>query len=414
MRCRLCTAQAPQVLIQYDDVPVAGCYVRPQQEGDPCKPLEVRRCSDCGLVQLSESLADSFYEDYRFMGDVSGGYRGHLSQVADWVAQEAGLAACVVEIGASNGSLLSMLRDRGLEARGFEPAAKPAGVARERGLEIIQDYLDAHSAQAWAGEADVIIIRHVLEHIPLLDDFMAGVEVLSHPGTVLVVEVPDLTSTVREGLHTSFYHPHVNYFDSDTLRVLLDRWGWRMGPSATVDIFGGSLLACAGRLERQAPLAWSTPRGDTVELLWPGELANFCHQWRKKATALRAFLEAQRAEGLVIDGYGAAERTVAALGYAEVKPGQLRRLYDRNPLLSGWCVPGSRTPIVHPDLLAVDPPDLLVIFATSHEAEIIAQQASFLESGGLFVSLRGDEPELVGLPMRRIGSSQGQGGRAWC
>jgi hypothetical protein len=77
-------------------------------------------------------------------------------------------------------------------------------------------------------------------------------------------------------------------------------------------------------------------------------------------------------------------------------------------------VPGSRTPIVHPDLLGVDPPDLLVIFATSHEAEIIAQQAAFLESGGLFVSLRGDEPELVGLPMRRIARGKQGGAQAWC
>jgi hypothetical protein len=400
MRCRLCGGAATQRLIGFARVPVAGCYVDPSQDKDPCRPLELRRCGECSLVQLAEALEDVFYEDYRFQGDVAVGYRGHLEAVADWVAGAAGLSASVIEVGASNGALLSLLRERGLEARGFEPAAGPAQVARQRGLEIAQDYLNPQSASRWAGEADVIIIRHVLEHIPALDDFMAGVEALSHAGTALVIEVPDLTATVRAGLHTNFYHPHVNYFDQETLGWLLDRWGWRASTGAIVDIFGGSLLLCAGRKGRQSPLGWPAPQGDPVELLWPGELEVFCRQWERRGEALRTFLQERAAEGMIVDGYGAAERTVAALGYAQVGPGLVRRLYDQNPLLEGWAVPGARATIHSPSAMKADPPDLLVIFASSYEAEIIAQNAWFLEQGGLFVSLREAEPRLVGLPAR--------------
>lgn len=395
MKCRACGSETGAPLVSYPSLPVSGCYVKADsQKDDPCRPFSVVRCQSCQLVQLQESLETAFYEDYRFMGDVGEGYSAHLQAVSDWIGRCWSGHPRVVEVGASNGSLLALLKSSGATVSGFEPAVTPARRAQARGLDVRVAPLTPQTAAPLASQADVVVIRHVLEHIDDLERFMEGVNALAHEGTRLVIEVPDLPSTVIAGLQTNFYHPHLSYFDRRTLSALLARFGWRVDVARIVDIFGGSLLVGASRAAEPA-LIWPEPPGVSCHAISEATVSAFFADWSTSFEALRAFLDKQRAMGRTIDGYGAAERTVAALGFAEVGPQHIRRLYDRNPLLWGWCVPGSRIPILSSQVILEDPPDLMVIFASSHEREIMAQQVALLERGCRFVSLRGAAPRVI-------------------
>ena len=408
IQCRLCGQDTGPALIGFDALPVAGCYVRQDAEADPCRPLSVHKCPRCGLVQLGQGLEEGFYDDYRFVGDVSSGYKAHIEGVASWLGAIMPARAVVIEIGASNGALLKACASRGLQVAGFEPAHGPSSLARAQGLDVVTALLTPDTAIPFMGEADAIVIRHVLEHIEDLSTFMAGATVLAHPGTRLVIEVPDLPSTIEAGLHSNFYHPHISYFDRDSMAALLARHGWRVDRTSIVDIFGGSLLLTASRIEAPPWDVRSQP-GEPCSELPLEAFERFIAQWAQRAASLRGFLEAQRAEGLVVDGYGAAERTVAAMGVAGLTRDHVRRLYDRNPLLEGWCVPGGRMPICAPEaLMAPDSPDLLVIFALSHEREIMAERVAFLEGGGRFVSLRGDTPRIIDLDTWRRENARAQ------
>ncbi len=401
--CRACGGPLTVSLMHYrEPVPVAGCYVEiDSEEDDPCRPLEVVRCGDCGLVQLAQGMDTSFYEDYRFIGGVGTGYPAHLQAVTQWLGRTTHLGATqVVEVGASDGTLLDMLRQCGAQVVGFEPALEPAARARAKGLDVRSAALTPRMAAPLAEQADVIVIRHVLEHIDDIDTFMEGVNVLAHEHTRLVIEVPDLTSTVQRGLHTNFYHPHLSYFEIQTLERLLQRHGWRVDVASVVEIFGGSLLVGASRSE-SAPLRWAKPIGIACCNTSPRLLGEFFDGWNRRAEALRVFLDAQVQAGRVVDGYGAAERTVAALGYAGIDRRHLRRICDRNPLLHGWAVPGSRIPIESPQALQYAPPHLLVIFAVSYEAEIIHQLQGLLERGVAFVSLRDERPRIIDINVWR-------------
>lgn len=394
MSCRLCCSRENDALVSYDSLPVAGCYVTPNDLGeDPCRPFSVLRCQDCGLVQLGQALDASFYADYRFVGDVSSGYKAHMDRVAGWVHEVVGDGKLVIEVGASNGALLEEVQRLGCRAAGFEPALEPARRAQAKGLQVVAEALTVNTAAQRGGQADAIVIRHVMEHIDDLHGFMEAVTVLSHKTTTLVVEVPDLASTVRSNLHSNFYHPHLCYFDEYTLGRLLKEHGWTVQGSSIVDIFGGSLLMVATRSEDAASLP-ALP-GKPTEALLTGELESFFAGRAANADALRNFLDACAEQGLVVDGYGAAERTIAAIGAAGIEHHHLRRLYDRNSLLWGWSVPGCRVPIAPAEDMYVDPPDLVVVFAVSHEDEIIQEQSAYLESGGRFVSLRAGAPRVL-------------------
>lgn len=96
-----------------------------------------------------------------------------------------------------------------------------------------------------------------------------------------------------------------------------------------------------------------------------------------------------------MDGYGAAERTIATLGMCDLGRRHIRRLVDRNPAFQGRETPGSRIPILAPEALREDPPDALVIFAQSHEAEIAGELAGPGWPAMRLISMRSSSPRFL-------------------
>jgi len=392
-RCRSCAAPLEEVLIEFASLPVAGAYVAPESpDEDPLLPLTLMRCAVCGLVQLRENLLPDFYHGYRFTGGLSSGYKGHLCSIARRLTQEFPPQSRVLEIGSSDGTLLEMLRDGGLVVGGFEPAQGPARISREKGLDVVGDFFGKDSAdKSPVKSADVVIIRHVLEHIDNFEEIFAGLRKLENPS--LLIEVPDLFSTVSKQIYGSIYHAHPCYFDIASLTYLLEKYGWFVETTEVVDIFGGSLLVSAGLShESSARTDRTTPGASPVS---SEELDLFVKGWKKSLVAIRTFFEGINSEGLRVAGYGAGERTTAILGTTGLGQKHISRLYDKNTAIQGFSLPGSRIPIKDPGELIHDKPDALVVFAQSFEEEIISEQAEYQREGGRFISMRTVPPSFI-------------------
>lgn len=240
--CRICTRNLEEELVAFLDLPVSGVYVSPESPlPDPVFPLTLLRCSFCGLVQLRESLSASFYSRYSFMSGVATGYKDYLTQLASHLQKKLQPGTRIIEIGCSDGTLLKSLGDTGFSVAGFEPAMEPAQAAQKKGLTVANEFLNIDSANRSGFEsADVIIVRHVLEHIDDFPAIFAGIERLAAPDAILLIEVPNLTSTIEKLIYSNIYHIHPCYFDVDTMSVLLKQYDWIPEGSRIVDIFGAA------------------------------------------------------------------------------------------------------------------------------------------------------------------------------
>src|SRR5690348_10621418 len=119
-QCRICAARLDNELTSFAALPVAGTYGKPGETSpDPVSPLTLMQCSACGFVQLKESIQASFYERYRFLSGVAPGYKEHLSAIASDLAGQLAPGRHVLEIGASDGTLLDYLRSFGFSVAGF-------------------------------------------------------------------------------------------------------------------------------------------------------------------------------------------------------------------------------------------------------------------------------------------------------
>ena len=107
------------------------------------------------------------------------------------------------------------------------------------------------------------------------------------------------------------------------------------------------------------------------------------------------FIRNLASENINVAGYGAAERTCSIIGTAGLTNREITCLYDKNQNLVGKSLPALRIPIRHADSIDDDMPDYMVIFAQSHEPEILGQLTSFRKRGGKCVSLRSGTPIIV-------------------
>ena len=64
---------------------------------------------------------------------------------------------------------------------------------------------------------------------------------------------------------------------------------------------------------------------------------------------------------------------------------QQEAIVDRSPLKQGRYTPGTHIPIVAPEWIEQQRPDVLLLLAWNFAAEIVSQQTAFLEAGGRFL-----------------------------
>ena len=168
----------------------------------------------------------------------------------------------VLDVGAGNGNVVAGLRDAGVDAWGVEPSGAGAEIARSRGLAtVVEGTLeDALATGAIARSGwDIVRMYQVLEHVPdpvqTLDEIRG---ILADRGR-LIIGVPNLNSLARRTMGASWdgleLPRHLTHFTPRTLRMVLDRAGFRVRRLRTVALFGilpGSLDArtAGGRRQR--------------------------------------------------------------------------------------------------------------------------------------------------------------------
>lgn len=152
----------------------------------------------------------------------------------DAAEEQTGGPGQVLEVGAGRGDLLDCFRAAGWDVIGLEPAADVAAACRERGLDVRAQTMEALLASHPDMQADAVVLRFVLEHVPepvaLLQDVIRSLR----PGGALVVEVPndfnDLQEAAVRKLDTERWWiaepDHVNYFDFESLTRTLETVGF--------------------------------------------------------------------------------------------------------------------------------------------------------------------------------------------
>ncbi|MDD2707150.1 MAG: class I SAM-dependent methyltransferase [Verrucomicrobiae bacterium] len=399
MRCRHCDFDLTEPFIDLGSAPPSNAYLSREALARPEKwyPLRVYVCSKCWLVQTEDfaGRGELFDSHYAYFSSYSTTWLAHAEAYVGKMAARFSLSteSVVVEIAANDGYLLQYVKARGIPCYGVEPTASTAAAAKNRNLDIIEEFFGVQLARRLtvAGRpADLMVANNVLAHVPDINDFVTGFALLLKPNGVATFEFPHALNLIEKRQFDTIYHEHYSYLSLLAVEGVFKTNGLRIFDVEEIPTHGGSLRIFAQRADtgKHAVL-------DRLDALRKKELqAGICSRsfyadFQKKAVRIKndllAFLIDAGQKGRKVAAYGAAAKGNTLLNYAGVRPDLLPYVADKSPAKQGQWLPGSRIPIVSEDHLRNNRPDDILILPWNIRDEILEQLAYARAWGARFV-----------------------------
>ncbi|MBB5700148.1 class I SAM-dependent methyltransferase [Sphingomonas yantingensis] len=400
MQCRHCHSTVDIPFVDLGTSPPSNSYVTQENLDRPERyyPLRVAVCSNCWLVQ-TEDFADReefFSEDYAYFSSFSTSWLEHSKRYVEQMQARFGLGAdsLVVEIAANDGYLLQYVKAAGIGALGVEPTHSTAEAAREKGIEVVEEFFGVALAEQLVAEgrsADLTAANNVLAHVPDINDFVAGFARLLKPAGVATFEFPHLLELVEKGQFDTVYHEHYSYLSLTAVQRIFAANGLDVFDVETLPTHGGSLRVYAQRSDTKAHAACPgvaevLDRETKAGVATADFYAGFQTRVDQLKDALVSFLIEAKRDGKRVAAYGAAAKGNTFLNFAGVRRDLVSFVVDRNPAKAGKFMPGSRIPIVGEDALQSERPDLILILPWNLRDEVVAQLDYAREWGAQFVT----------------------------
>ncbi|MFQ5690922.1 MAG: methyltransferase domain-containing protein, partial [Gemmatimonadota bacterium] len=404
-RCRSCESDRLHLFLSLGPMPLANAFLRfPEEFGtEPSFPLDVYLCGDCSLVQLNHVVdPEILFRNYIYVTGTSDTIGLHNRRYARAVRDSFDLGSedLVVEIASNDGSLLKCFRELGVRTLGVEPARNIAALAREAGIDTVEEFFDSARARAVVadhGPAAAVIANNVLAHVDDVRDFLLGCLRLLRPGGRLIVEVPYLGELLNRLEYDTIYHEHLCYFSVTALMRLYEVAELSIERIERVPVHGGGLRVFA-RPRTECPrhgesVVRMAEREAGAGLADLARFERFAREVRANRDALLSLLGSRRGGGRQLAGYGAPAKGNTLLNFCGIGPELLPYVVDRNPMKVGTYTPGTHIPVRPVATLAERRPDDVLILAWNFADEIMNQQSAYREAGGRF---------LVPIPQPRV------------
>jgi hypothetical protein len=398
MRCRFCTAPLAHVFVDLGSSPLANSYLTAEQcrRAETFYPLKVFVCGECFLVQLDvQQTPDHIFSDYAYFSSYTDSWVTHARDYADHVVERFGLngKSTVVEIASNDGYLLQHFVARHIPVLGIEPARNVAAVAEAKGVPTRVAFFGMQLARTLIAEgirADLIAANNVLAHVPSLNDFVAGIDLLLARRGVATLEFPHLMRLMADNQFDTIYHEHYSYFSFTAVNAVFAAHGLTLFDVEELPTHGGSLRIFARHTDD-----YSRPVGPRVPALLEREeaagvrslatYASFAEQVKRTKRELLQFLIEADRRGRTVVGYGAPAKGNTLLNYCGVGTDFMNFTVDRSPHKQGLYLPGTHIPIYAPEAIAEMKPDYVLILPWNVKEEVMAQMACIRDWGGAFV-----------------------------
>jgi hypothetical protein len=183
-------------------------------------------------------------------------------------------------------------------------------------------------------------------------------------------------------------HGHFAYYSAPVMCRALEKLGLRTVLARSYPLYGGTVLlaASAGVAAGQPDDVGSLLDAEQAAgVLDVGAARGLQASASATATGLRSFLVAQQERGARVFGYGAASRAVSLFGLADVDEKLVLGVADASAAKQGCRMPGTRVPVISPDELVAQAPDIVLVLVPDLMPEVRRTLPEIALGGGRWV-----------------------------
>jgi len=360
--------------------PLANDFCKDDQRRAGYAPLKVLFCPRCTLAQLSVVVSpEVLYRNYPYVTSPSKTMQDHFARIAEDIEVVAGKSKNVLEIGSNDGKLLALMRSRGHNVQGIDPAENLAAIANADQLPTLVGLFGKDTIPDLPQPSyDIIIARHVFCHVDNWREFVSGLECVSHENTLICIEAPYAGDMLESCSFDTVYHEHLSYLSIKSVMALLKETHLRLDRVMRYPIHGGAImLMLRGRGASGSDGEFQLHENITVE-----DWEQFATTATQQITELKRTVYSLAAKGKRVAGLGASAKSTVWISACGFTRKEIAFIADNTPQKQWRFSPGTDIPIVDEGAILRELPDYVLMWAWNYKAEIL-QKFEFARSRGV-------------------------------
>ncbi len=370
VRCPVCGSEELELFYQKGQVPVhQNMLINDYQMAlaVPRGNIELNLCLNCSFIYNSAFDFDlmQYHIYYDNNQDCSPFFQSYVKDIIDYLQDDLHLQnQTIIEVGCGQGTFLkTFIETAGGTGYGFDPAYKGPKTTANAKITFIQDY---YGPKYKGISADLIICRHVIEHIEKPLDLLTQIcgALKNSPQAVVFLETPSVEWILKNTIIYDFFYEHCSYFNMTSLDFACQKAGFNvidkrevfndqyMWFKARVKNYESEPLKCIeiNRSIRQLALLYSGSE-KKIETLWLNKLAEF-HKDGKLAI------------------WGAGAKGVTFLNLIDPLRKYIDCAIDLNPNKQGKYIAGTGHPIYHYEALRERNIKTIIVMNANYMEEI--------------------------------------------
>ena len=371
--CPICGSKQLKVFFEMADIPV-HCNLlwqsREEARNCPRGDIKLAFCPVCSfitnlafdpfLLEYSEQYENSLFYSSRFQEYAS-------LQAARLIERYDLKNKDIIEIGCGKGDFLLLLcklgNNRGV---GFDPTY----VEQQKHIEVmdrVNFIRDFYSERYKDYQANLIVCRHVLEHIPNPKEFLIKLlrTIIDRTNTYVFFEVPNALNIFHKLSVWDIIYEHCSYFTPISLALTFSSCGFHV--CELTEDYDGQFICIDAIPEDQNMINFKHEQKSEVDRI-ANYIRSYAANYRTKVMACRNTLKQQlgREKSAVI--WGAGSKGVTFLN--TLKDLQIEYAVDINPRKQEMYIPGTGQKIVPPEFLQDYQPNVVIVMNPIYDKEI--------------------------------------------
>ena len=407
--CRVCNHTSLDSIFDLGQIPLSGTFLE-AGEFLPSMPLNLARCSNCGLVQLHDDLPieDLYSSNYGYESHLNTSMVQHLKSKAERLAklfidgtanpisQEAPLF--ILDIASNDGTLLSQFENifgARVNLLGCDPLISNFDDRYPiNAIKIEKFFTSENIGNNFLGKLDLVTSLSVFYDVRKPIEFAQDIWNLLTPGGYWHLEQSYFPSMLKNNSYDTICHEHLLYYSANDLRNIAQKVGFNIVEAELNDVNGGSLEITLQKSGNKSKQGYEDSK--FIELCNFEENSGisdgtaekeFADRAREHGVKLHRTISDLKEKGNEIFCLGASTKGNIILNHASLDNNLISSVGEVNKKKFGKVTPGTNIPICDENLILNSSGEnrVAVVLPWHFRTTFIEKAQFFLETGGKLI-----------------------------